>query len=279
MNQLPNSRFKFFPQLNDVERDDWLSSANTFYSSITDRHFNSDSLQDNFLRGIAAARLLSIKEVFETFEFFARIRKSTKSRVVADLCCGHGLLGILFAMFERKVEKAFLVDSSESESRIELIEIANSVAPWVADKLSVHVARIDAGSPSSDSNCAGKTGANPASNSALKRNDSLSDHPWSKANSGVAIVSAHACGELSDACIAIAIRNQGPLAILPCCYPRSECHAPLAIQTQFGLETAFDIERTYVLEAANFQVRWAEIPRQITPMNRVIYAYPKKTQP
>lgn len=245
MKQLPNSRFKFFPQLNELAQDGWLNSANTFFSNITDKHFNSDTLQDKFLREIALARLLPIKEIFETFEFFARIRKSTKSRVVADLCCGHGLLGILFAMFERKVEKVLLVDRSESQSRLQLVEIANSVAPWVAEKLTMQVASID------------------------------SNGDWSKPNSGVAIVSAHACGELSDICIAIAIKNRGPLAILPCCYPRSGCRAPLAIQTQFGLETAFDIDRTFVLEAAGFQVRWGEIPPQITPMNRVIYAHPK----
>lgn len=246
MNQIPNSRFKFFPQLNNVERESWLNSTNTFFSGITNKHFNSDSLQDTFLRKIARARMLSIKEVFESFEFFARIRKTAKSPVVADLCCGHGLVGILFAMFERKVANVFLIDKSENENRLKLMELATECAPWIAHKLDMRVAKID------------------------------SEGPWNKPDSGVAIVSAHACGQLSDICIRIAVQNKGPLAILPCCYPRTECEAPLAIQTQFGLETAFDIHRTYILEQANYQVRWAEIPPQITPMNRVIYGQQKK---
>ena len=247
MNQSTNSRFKFFPQLNDLEKDDWLSSANTFFPSITDKHFASDTLQDKFLRALAHSRLMSIKEVFETFELFARVRRPTKSPVMADLCCGHGLLGILFAIFERKVTNVFLVDKCENESRINLIDVATSVAPWVADKLKPQVASIE------------------------------TEGEWTNSNSKTAIVSAHACGELTDRCIEIAIKTNGPLAILPCCYPKAGCRAPLAIQTQFGLTAAFDIDRTFRLESAGYQVRWTEIPRQITPMNRVLYARPKTT--
>ncbi|MFT7633794.1 MAG: hypothetical protein ACI87E_004852, partial [Mariniblastus sp.] len=82
----------------------------------------------------------------------------------------------------------------------------------------------------------------------------------------------HACGILSDLCIEIAIKSGGPIAILPCCYPKSACEAPLALQNALGLAKAFDVDRTYRLEAAGYQVRWAEIPAAITPMNRIIYA-------
>ena len=240
MNQPSNSRFKFFPQLNDLAKTELLSSANSFYSGITDKYFQSDSLQDTLLREISAAKLLSIKEVLETFEFFARIRKSTKTQSLADLCCGHGLLGILFAMFERKVVKVILIDKAPNQNRTKLLEIADQVAPWVRQKVENHVSKVD---PNAD---------------------------WIVP--GCAIVSAHACGVLSDLCIDIAIKTGGPIALLPCCYPRSKCRAPMALQTQFGLEAAFDIDRTYRLEAAGYQVRWAAIPQAITPMNRILYA-------
>ena len=210
---------------------------------LTDAHFNSGSLQDTFLRAIAAERLLPIKEVLETFEFFARIRRDTKTSFVADLCCGHGLLGILFAMFERKVDRVRLVDKRDPESRQKLLAVATRVAPWVADKVEHDISKISV------------------------------DDDWIEP--GCAIVSAHACGSLSDLCIDIAIRSGGPVAILPCCYPRRACQAPLAVQTAFGLNAAFDIDRTYRLEAAGYRVRWAEIPPEITPMNRVLYAQRK----
>lgn len=239
MKQPANSRFKFLPQLNDLERTEWLSSRQKFHSEIASRHFDSDTLQDKFLRALAAERLLPVKEVLESFEFFARIRKSTRSKTVADLCCGHGLLGILFAMFERDVESVILIDRNEPESRQKLIAVASEVAPWIADKIDNRAEKIR-----------------------------LEDD-WIQA--GVAIVSAHACGVLSDLCIDVAIKSGGPIAILPCCYPRSACAAPLSLQTQFGLETAFDIDRTYRLEAAGYRIRWGSIPREITPMNRIIY--------
>ena len=243
MNQAPNSRFKFFPQLNDLEKTKWLGSKSSFFLNVTDEFFNTDSLQDKFLQAIAKDRLLPIKEVLETFEFFSRIRKSTKRPLVADLCCGHGLLGLLFAIFERKVERVILIDKKEPESRQKLIKIAVSVAPWIESKIDNRIAKIG-----------------------------LEDD-WIEPDA--AIVSAHACGSLSDLCIDIALKSGGPLAILPCCYPRGACAAPLSLQTALGIESAFDIDRTYKLEAAGYRVRWAEIPEVITPMNRIIYAQRK----
>lgn len=239
MNTIANSRFKFFPQLNDVDRIEWLRSRQKFHSKIVREFFGSDSLLDTFLQAIAAARLLPIKEVLESCEFFTRIRKSSRSRIVADLCCGHGLVGVLFALFERDVQRVVLIDQNEPDSRQKLISIASKVAPWVAEKIDNRVAPIGI------------------------------EDPWIEP--GVAIVSAHACGVLSDLCIDIAIESGGPIAILPCCYPRAACGAPLALQTQFGLETAFDIDRTYRLEKSGYRMRWGTIPPAITPMNRILY--------
>jgi len=243
VNPIANSRFKFFPQLNDLERTEWLSSRQKFHAEIAGEHFNSDSLQDKFLAAIAIERLLPIKEILESFEFFARIRKSTRAKTVADLCCGHGLLGILFAIFERDVERVILIDQNEPESRQKLIAVASEVAPWTKGKIDNRAAKISV------------------------------DDAWIEP--GISIVSAHACGVLSDLCIDIAIKSGGAMAILPCCYPKSACSAPLSLQTQFGLEAAFDIDRTYRLESAGYRVRWGSIPIEITPMNRIIYGQVK----
>lgn len=233
-------RFKFFTQLNQLSDKRWLGSPVKFSQKIAERHFHSNRLQDAFLNAIAVKRILSIKEVMESFEVFERVRKSVRSGFVADLCCGHGLLGILFAMFERKVGRVLLMDKKEPESRQKLIDAAIDVAPWVAQKIEARNARISV------------------------------EDDWIE--SGCSVVSAHACGVLSDLCIDIAIKSGGPLAILPCCYPKVACRAPLALQTAFGLEAAFDIDRTYRLEAAGYCVRWSQVPAEITPMNRVLIA-------
>ena len=68
MNQPPNSRFKFFPQLNELDQTQWLGSADKIFLNLADKHFSSGSLQDTFVRAIAADRLMPIKEILETFE-------------------------------------------------------------------------------------------------------------------------------------------------------------------------------------------------------------------
>ena len=85
-------RFRFFPQLNDLPEDQqrWLGSDSRLFESAAQTYFADDSLQSRFVQEIAAQRLLPIKEVLESFEFFARVRKQTRAACVADLCCGHG---------------------------------------------------------------------------------------------------------------------------------------------------------------------------------------------
>ena len=234
------NRLRFFPQLNHLSNQSWLRSNAKLCEKTAAAHFGSDSLQDTVIRAIAEQRILSIKEVMETFEFFARTRKTTKATCVADLCCGHGLLGLLFAVFERKVTQVILVDKLEPASRAKLIAAVVSVAPWVADKVQSHEAKLDAAHELLPEKCS--------------------------------IVSAHACGVLSDQCIEIAIKIEGRLAILPCCYPKASCNAPPAVQAAFGLNAAYDIDRTYWLTSAGYLVRWMEIPEVITPMNRILIA-------
>jgi len=236
----PPNRLRFFPQLNQLSDQRWLRSNVKLCSKTANVHFGSDSLQDTLIRAIAEQRILSIKEVMETFEFFARTRKTTKAACVADLCCGHGLLGLLFAVFERKVARVVLLDKLEPESRAKLIAVVAGVAPWVTEKIHSHEAKLDAAQDLLPQQCS--------------------------------IVSAHACGVLSDQCIDIAIQIEGRLAILPCCYPKASCNAPPAVQTAFGLNAAYDIDRTYQLTSAGYLVRWMEIPKVITPMNRILIA-------
>ena len=74
----PN-RLRFFPQLNHLSDQRWLRSNVKLCQKTASVHFGSDSLQDTLIRAIADQRILSIKEVMETFEFFARTRKATKA--------------------------------------------------------------------------------------------------------------------------------------------------------------------------------------------------------
>ena len=43
-----------------------------------------------------------------------------------------------------------------------------------------------------------------------------------------------------------------------------------------GAPLAFDVDRTYRLERAGYHVRWDAIPEAITPMNRLLVAWPRR---
>ena len=239
----PNGTFKFFPSLNHQQDLSWASSRNSLSSAFAETRFGSDSLPDRLVRAITDDRVIPIKEVLECFEFVARIRKDLRSQHMADLCCGHGLVGILLALFERKVQTVMLVDRKEPPSFKKLLACLLPIAPWIAEKVTFQQSRLD---------------------------------HMDKLPMGTSIVSAHACGLLTDQCIQLAIERQGNIAVLPCCYPKRSCPAPTALQREFGQERAFDIDRTYRLEYAGYTVRWTTIPAEITPMNRILMGMLKR---
>ena len=234
----PSASFKCFRQFNGADFGALLSSHSALKQPIADRHFPTDSLQDKLVRELAGERTIAIKEVLECFEFFERVRKEIRAPCVVDLCCGHGLLGILFALFERRVERVILTDERQPASYDMLMAASIRVGPWIEKKVEY---------------CVGPIGT-----------------AHERLEAGASVVGNHACGALTDHCIDCAIRLKGSVAVMPCCYRRSACEAPLALQLALGVEAASDVDRTYRLREAGYHVRWTHIPEQITPMNRIL---------
>lgn len=207
--------------------------------------FPGDSLECRLARLLLEARALPWKELLESFEVFQRVRKRVRRPVVADLCAGHGLTGLLFAVYERSVEEVVLVDQREPESAARLLALVGEVAPWAPAK----VRYVEA---------------------ALQRAPEVAALP-----EGSGVIGVHACGPATDAVIDVALGLAGPVGLLPCCHARSACGAPDSLVRSLGVCTATDIHRTYRLEAAGHRTRWTGIPEGITPMNRVILAWPE----
>ena len=88
------------------------------------------------------------------------------------------------------------------------------------------------------------------------------------------LVSVHACGVRTDRVLELAIANQVPVAVMPCCHPVGTSRAPFAVK-QALQHMAVDVDRTYQMEAAGFDVRWSSVSERITRMNRVILARPR----
>ena len=230
--------YQCFRQFNKTPVGRLAASRSSMSSVLAERHFSSDSLQDRLVRELGRHHFLSTKEILESFEFFQRVRKHVRASSVADLCCGHGLAGILFALFERRVERVTLIDREEPPSCARILASAVAIGPWVADKVRFETRRMK----------------------------EVVDH----LEPNTSVIATHACGLLTDRCIDCAIAVGGSVALMPCCYPNRRCDAPPAIRLALGTELAFDIDRTYRLEAAGYRVRWDAIPAGITPMNRVV---------
>ena len=49
----------------------------------------------------------------------------------------------------------------------------------------------------------------------------------------------------------------------------------VAVAAALGADVAYDVDRTYKMEAMGLRVRWRDIPDAITPMNRVLIGVPR----
>lgn len=234
--------FSVYPQFNDASRVGFAGMKHRIHSLPADL-FPTDSLPDRLARSLAANRAAHIKELLEAFEFFARVRRRVRRPTMVDLCAGHGLVGLIFALCERSVTRVELVDERKPASFDRIWEAFTSIAPWVADKVSYREASLD---------------------------ESLALAP----DAGVLLV--HACGRLTDKGLDRAIAAAGPVAAMPCCYGTARRPRVPALTQPFGRPASVDISRSYRLADAGYQVDWTHIPRAITPMNRVLIGWNRR---
>lgn len=236
-------KFRIFKGFDDDELR-WASRSRFRLDNKSAPHLASgDRLVRRIVEGLAARRAINIKETLESFETFSRVRKRIRGRAMADLCCGHGLTGLIFAALERRVEDVVLLDREKPAKADLVAEAVFEAAPWAREK----VRWIEG----------------PVEEAARHLEASTS------------IVAVHACGVRTDRAIDAAIALRGPTALVPCCYMQTAKSAPRALRDALGAEMATDIHRTYRLEEAGFTVEWSKIPRAITPMNRVLLARPR----
>ena len=203
--------------------------------------FPTDSAVDRFARALCERCAVDMKEFSESFEFFTRTRRKMRASIVTDLCCGHGLTGLLFAIFEREVEQVHLVDQMCPLSFERIYDAALDVAPWVKRKVQFHTMSINQYVP----------------------------------EQGSSILGIHACGSRTDRCIDLAIELETPVALMPCCHSSVSYGArPRAFDESLGIRLAIDVDRTYRLRNNGYDVDWKAIPKVVTPMNRIIIGKP-----
>jgi len=201
--------------------------------------FPGDTLFERIARTACRAGCLPRKELYEAWEVARRVRRRLRGGRIVDLACGHGLLAQILLLLDDSSPAALAVDRRLPPSAARLAAVIEAEWPRLAGR--IHFVEDD-----------------------LESIELCPDD---------LVVSAHACGALSDRILEQALAAGARLALLPCCHD-------LAGGDQGGLQgwldgaLAIDVVRAARLRAAGYRVFTQAIPAAITPKNRLLLAVP-----
>lgn len=206
--------------------------------------FTGETLFDEVARTVCLAGCLPRKELYESWEVARRVRRLFRGGRVVDLACGHGLLAALMLILDDTSPGAVAVDTRIPKSAPRLLDVLEARWPKLRGRIELRRA--------------------PLASVALSSDD--------------VVVSAHACGALTDAVLTAAIEARARVAVLPCCHLLRE---PAAGAYAGWLDGALsmDVRRAMRLEAAGFQTYTRTIPREITEKNRLLLGAPRSDPP
>ena len=198
--------------------------------------FPGDTLFDKIARAVCRAGTLPRKELYEAWEMAKRVRRRYRGGRVLDLACGHGLLAHIMLIIDDSSPTALAVDSAIPLNAGKLSDELIKSWPRLADRIIYQQAP-------------------------LEEITILADD---------LVVSAHACGSLTDLIIERAVAQRARVAVLPCCHDLK--NSPTG-----GLEgwmedktLAVDAVRAMALKAEGYKIVTQKIPDEITPKNRLL---------
>jgi predicted RNA methylase len=181
------------------------------------------------------------KEIREAFDFVQRIDSLTKGKNVLELCSGHGLIGHLLAMKGAKSVRQ--VDRLDSKSRGNLERYLKNYTRVIYDNIDFIVNK-----------------------------DEILTWDFD------IVVSMHACGNLTDEVIDIAMKKGADIASCPCCYHGSKVMKSMsAAAHHLGKPLAVDAFRLGKLANAGYDVSMKLLEISISPCNHIIVGKKIKT--
>ncbi len=210
--------------------------------------FPDDTLKHRVARAICAANCLPRKEFYEAWEVARRVRRRHRGGRVWDLAAGHGVLAALLLILDDSSPEAVCVDRRRPPSQTKVLAALEARWPRLAGR--VRFVEADLSS----------WGQAPAE---------VGDAP----SEGDLVVSAHACGPLTDVVLQRATAAGARVAVLPCCHDKRRCEVP-SFAPWLPVDVAIDIARVTRLEAQGYAVHTQQIPAAVTPKNRLIIAAP-----
>ena len=197
------------------------------------------TLFDHIARTVCAAGCLPRKELFESWEVARRIRRRFRGGRVVDLACGHALLARLLLVLDDSSPEAVAVDRRLPECASRLAEAFDAAWPRLHGRVELRQGRLE--------------------EVALA--------------SGDLVVSAHACGDLTDSVLDRATAAGARVAVLPCCQ-RLERPARSSLEGWLDGPLAVDVARAVRLEAAGYSVFTSSLPLTVTAKNRLLLGQP-----
>jgi hypothetical protein len=201
--------------------------------------FPGTTLFHRVARALAAEHCLPRKELFEAWEVARRARRRFRGGPVADLACGHGLVAALLLLLDDTSPRAVALDVRIPESAAKVQRALTREWPRLEGRVE------------------------------LLRGD-LKDLAVTP---DTLVVSAHACGPLTDRVLDVALAARARVVVLPCCQAKSKCDTG-GLDGWMDLSLAVDATRAARLRSSGYAVHTQRIPESVTPKNRLLFGDP-----
>jgi hypothetical protein len=204
-----------------------------------ERHYPGDGLFPRIARAVCAADAVPRKELYESWEVARRVRRRLKGRRIVDLACGHTLLAHIAAILNRDAEEVIALDRKLPPSAARVAETMSERWPFLAERVRLVTSK-------------------------LERFELTSED---------VVISAHACGSLTDRILDRVIDARASVAVLPCCSDYS--HQDVGgLGGWMDSALAIDAVRAIRLRDAGYEIWTQTIPGDITPKNRLLIGKP-----
>ena len=203
--------------------------------------FPGDTLFERVARVVCEAHCLPRKELYEAWEVARRARRRFRGGRVVDLACGHALLAHVMLLLDDTSKVAVAVDTHLPGSASQVAAAMVSAWPRLAGRVELVASAIA----------------------------DVDVRP------GDLVVSAHACGALTDEVLTKATAARARVVVLPCCHEKATCDQG-GVEGWIDAALAIDVTRAARLRAAGYLVHTQLIPEAITPKNRLLLGQPAR---
>lgn len=218
-------------------------SSRSRLTSYDLKYFPGSTLFERIGRVLCEPCCVPRKELFESWEFAKRIRRRHHhhhaGNRVLDLACGHALVGHFLLLLDETLPSVLAVDKRIPPSAAKISAALVSAWPRLAGRVHIVEQQID---------------------QVEVRADDL-------------VVSAHACGALTDDILSKAIGASARVVVMPCCQSIGKNDRG-GVDGWLDPDLAVDVTRAARLRAHGYTVHTQRIPSAITTKNRMLFGDP-----